>query len=298
MEAVNSLGYSPNFGARALAAKRTNTIGAVVPTLENAIFARGLQAFQEEVTRNGATLLVASSGYQEDVEEQQIRNLVARGADALLLIGTERSEDIYTFLRNRDLPWVNAWSFRKSSDSCFVGFENRSAAREMTEKVIERGHTKIGMIAGITKGNDRARDRMLGVMDAIREHDLPIEELRIIESKYSFAGGANAAESLLGTDPRPTVMICGNDILAMGAMKRIKSLGLRIPEDISVTGFDDIAVSAFAEPELTTVHVPHREMGRLAAVSLLFLLEKKGPCEGHNLDTYIVERKSLSAPPK
>lgn len=297
MEAVNSLGYSPNFGARALAAKRTNTIGAVVPTLENAIFARGLQAFQEEVTRNGSTLLVASSGYQEDVEEQQIRNLVARGADALLLIGKDRNEKIYTFLKNRDLPWVIAWSYRTTSENCFVGFDNRTAAKEMAQKAIELGHTKIGMIAGITKGNDRARERMLGVMDAFKEHDFPTEALRIVESKYNFAGGGKAAETLLGMDPQPTVIICGNDILAIGAIKKIKAMGLRVPEDISVTGFDDISVSSIIEPELTTVHVPHREMGRIAAASLLSMLGKGGHCESQKLNTYIVERNSLASPP-
>ncbi|MCP4237893.1 MAG: LacI family transcriptional regulator, partial [Aestuariibacter sp.] len=91
---VKLLGYPPNFGARALAAKQTKTIGAVIPTMENAIFARGLQAFQETISENGSTLLVASSSYQRQLEEEQIRTLIARGADAILLIGEDRSDEI------------------------------------------------------------------------------------------------------------------------------------------------------------------------------------------------------------
>lgn len=298
LTAVNMLGYSPNFGARALAAKRTNTIGAVVPTLENAIFARGLQAFQEEVTRNGATLLVASSSYQQELEEEQIRNLVARGADALLLIGNDRSEDIYTFLKKRGIPWVIAWNFQEAPDHCFVGFDNQSAAKEITEKAIRLGHTRIAMIAGITRGNDRARDRLLGVKDAIKEDGLPIESFNVIEAQYSFAAGGDAIETLLKIKPRPTVVICGNDILAVGAIKRLKSLGLKVPEDISITGFDDIEVASVIDPELTTVHVPHRAMGTKAAESLQKMIEQDDPCESQKLDTFIAVRQSLSNPPE
>src|SRR6056300_579526 len=104
MSAINELGYSPNFGARALAAKRSNTFGAVIPTMDNAIFARGLQAFQEELHANGITLLVASSQYQAKIEEEQIQTLVTRGADAVLLIGFDRMPSIYEFLKKRDVP--------------------------------------------------------------------------------------------------------------------------------------------------------------------------------------------------
>ncbi|OUS08461.1 LacI family transcriptional regulator [Rhodobacterales bacterium 52_120_T64] len=298
MAAVNLLGYSPNFGAQALAAKRTNTIGAVVPTLENAIFARGLQAFQEEVTRNGATLLVASSSYQQKLEEEQIRSLVARGADALLLIGDNRSEEIYTFLKKRGVPWVIAWNFQDGSEHCFVGFDNRSSAKEITDKAINLGHTRIAMIAGMTRGNDRARDRLRGVEDAIIEGGLPIDSFNVIEAQYSFADGGDAMEALLQNEPRPTVVICGNDILAVGAIKRLKSLGLNVPEDISITGFDDIAVASVIEPELTTVHVPHRAMGTKAAESLLKMIEQDDPVESQQLDTFIAERQSLTSPPK
>ena len=110
LSAVAELGYSPNFGARALAAKRTNTIGAIIPTMENAIFARALQAFQEELRQNGVTMLVASSSYKPELEAEQIRTLVARGADGLLLIGHQRDPSLYEFLEKQGVPVLVAWS--------------------------------------------------------------------------------------------------------------------------------------------------------------------------------------------
>jgi LacI family transcriptional regulator len=154
------------------------------------------------------------------------------------------------------------------------------------------------MIAGITRGNDRARDRLLGVKDAIIENGIPIESFDVIEAPYSFVDGGDAIETLLKNNPRPTVVICGNDILAVGAIKRLKSLGLMVPEDISITGFDDIEVASVIEPELTTVHVPHRAMGTKAAKSLLKMIEQDDPCESQQLDTFIAVRHSLSKPPE
>src|SRR6056297_1290979 len=111
MEAVAALGYAPNFGARAMVSRRTRTIGAIIPTMENAIFARGLQAFQEELHARGYMLLVASSAYQPKIEEEQIRALVARGADGLLLIGHDRDPAIYDYLRARSIPVLSAWVY-------------------------------------------------------------------------------------------------------------------------------------------------------------------------------------------
>lgn len=296
--AVRLLGYSPNFGARALAAKRTNTIGAVIPTMENSIFARGLQAFQETISKNGSTLLVASSSYRRELEEEQIRTLVARGADAILLIGEDRSDEIYEFLRKRGIPYVLAWNYRPDSSHCFVGFDNLAAAKEMANKVLDLGHSNIGMIAGLTLENDRARDRVLGVREALAEHDIPAENFTLIEVPYDFENAGDAIETLLASDPRPTAIICGNDILATGAVKRAKSIGLRVPEDISITGFDDIEVSTIIEPGLTTVHIPHRDMGKIAAECLLEMRKNDTVVQSRELKPFIIERGSLSMPSK
>ena len=159
-QAIQTLGYSPNFGAQAMAAKRTNTIGAIIPTMENAIFARGMQAFQETLAENGITLIIASCSYRPELEEEQIRSLVARGADALLLIGQSRPAATYQFLARRNIPYVLAWAHKKESQHCYIGFDNQAAAQTITRQVLELGHRNLGVIVGLTRNNDRARDRI------------------------------------------------------------------------------------------------------------------------------------------
>ena len=293
---VEELGYTPHFGGRALASNRSNTIGAVIPTMDNAIFARGLQAFQETLADAGVTLLVASSSYDDKREFEQIRALVSRGIDGLLLIGSARPEETYEFLNRRRMPYVLTWNYRPDRNVCYVGFDNRAAAQSMARAVIERGHRRIAMIAGITASNDRASDRVDGVRDALDEAGLSGRELPVVEAVYSLSGGRRACAALLEREPRPTALICGNDVLAVGAITLAKSRNLRVPDDISITGFDDIELAEAVEPGLTTVHVPHRRMGEAAARALLAVLEGEANGQGLELETRLVVRQSLAPP--
>jgi len=232
-EAVATLGYSPNFGAKALASKRTNTYGAIIPTMNNAIFATGLQAFQETLAEHGATLLVASSNYDPQVEEEQIRAMIARGADGLLLIGQSRSEEIYQFLEQQNIPIVLAWSYDANSKYNMVGFDNAAAMFDMTQRAIEFGHKRFAFISAERQHNDRATERVRGTQQALTAAGLDADILPIVEVPYSM------------------------------------ELGIDVPRDLSITGFDDLEISRVVEPEIMTVHVPHRQMGRRAAEQLV-----------------------------
>ncbi len=293
MTAVRDLGYAPNFGARALAARRTNTFGAIIPTMENAIFARGLQAFQEELGRSGITLLVASSSYRPELEEEQIRSLVARGADALLLIGHDRTAESYAFLEQRGVPYVVAWAYDPEKSRVSIGFDNRAAMKALTEEVLGLGHRRLGLITAERNGNDRARERAEGVLAAVRERGLPEGAIRILETSYSIANGAASFRELMAAGERPTVVLCGNDVLAAGALTMAKTLGIRVPEEVSVTGFDDIELAQILSPSLTTVHVPHLEMGRGAAKLLLKLRNGETDVKSVELTAPVEWRESL-----
>ena len=296
MSAVDELGYTPNFGGRALASRKTNTAGAVIPTMDNAIFASALQAFQKKLSAAGMTLLVASSDYNPAQELDQIRNLVERGADGLLLIGQERPTASYEYLNKRRIPFVVAWTCRTDQSFCYVGFDNRLAAMRMAERVIETGHRDIAMISGVTRGNDRAAERVEGVRDALTMAGIDLTAFRLIEVHYSMDAAGRALDQLLSPSPPPTAVICGNDVLAAGAVLRAKELGLRVPEDISIVGFDDIELASVIEPKLTTVHVPHRRMGAAAAECLLEMQVKQHTVPGREFTTEIVERESLGPP--
>ena len=297
MEAVATLGYAPNFGARAMASRRTRTIGAVIPTMENAIFARGLQAFQEELRTLGYQLLVASSSYRQEVEEEQIRSLVARGADGLLLIGHDRAPLVGDFLRHRGLPTLVSWAYDPAQAGVSVGFDNRRAIRALAEETLDMGHREIAVISAPVADNDRARARVEGIRDAICARGLSVAGLRVIETDYGIETGGDAFEALMQARPRPTVVMCGNDVLAVGAVKRARILGLSVPGDVSVTGFDDIDIASVVDPALTTVHVPHRAMGVAAARLLIRMIEEDGTVASQELDAHVTWRDSLGIPP-
>jgi LacI family transcriptional regulator len=298
LAAVKELGYAPNFSARALAAKRTHTIGAVIPTMENAIFARGIQAFQEELGRHGFTLLIASSSYQEDLEAEQIRNLVARGADGLLLIGYHRSPALYDFLEKREVPALVAWSFDADAEQAAIGFDNRRAMADLAAHVLRLGHHHVGMISASIASNDRARDRVAGVREAMLHAGLDPNDLVLTETHYGIEQGATALREILARAPDTTSVLCGNDVLAIGALRAAKEMGLSVPGDVSITGFDDIELATLAEPGLTTVHVPHREMGRRSAQMLVSMLNEGSPVPRVQLQTDIRFRQSLGPPPR
>lgn len=297
MNTVRDLGYAPNFGARVLAAKRTNTFGAIIPTMENAIFARGVQAFQDELRKDGITLLVASSSYNPEQEEEQIRSLVTRGAEALLLIGQERTPQIYTYLEGRRIPFVVAWVYDETAPRISIGFDNRLSMKSLANEVFALGHRDIGVITADRKGNDRARERFDGIREAADENGLAPESLHVEETTYAIDHGVEAFTRLMQLVPRPTAVLCGNDVFAAGALLAAKNLGLRVPEDVSVTGFDDIEIAEIVTPSLTTVHVPHREMGRRAAQQLVSLRAGDDPGPSVELETSIKWRESLGPVP-
>ncbi len=293
MDAVNTLGYAPNFGARAMAARRTHTIGAIIPTMENAVFARGLQAFQEELRGQGYTMLVASSAYQADVEADQIRALVARGADGLLLIGHDRDPEVYRLLAAQGVATLVAWAYDPDEATPSVGFDNRIAMRALVQEVIAFGHRRLGLISADTVENDRARARVVGMREAMTEAGLSEDDLHVIETPYSIENGAKAFEKMMNLAQRPTAILCGNDVLAVGALRQARGMGIAVPDDVSICGFDDIELAQVAYPPLTTVHVPHSTMGQTAARVLIDMVENGTVPESLPLATQIVRRESL-----
>ncbi|PHR23244.1 MAG: LacI family transcriptional regulator [Hoeflea sp.] len=296
MKAVEALGYTPDFGGRALASRRTNTVGAIIPTMDNAIFARGLQSFQEALSKFGKTLLVASSGYSPAREREQMEVMAGRGVDGMLLIGSARPDSSVDFLRRRGIPFLGAWNLG-DAEGYFVGFDNHAAAAELTQMVLDKGHRRLAMIAGISQMNDRAADRMEGVRATAERAGIARAQLPVIEAAYTFDDGARAFGELMALSPRPTAVMCGNDVLAVGAMQKARELGLGVPEDVSITGFDDIDLASVVAPKLTTIRVPHRRMGEAAAEMLIKLINKQPVERQIEIPTAIVERDTLGPPP-
>ena len=268
-EAVNALGYTPHGAARALASHRSNTIGAVIPTLDNAIFATVVQTLQKELAARGRTLLLATSNYDPKQERGQIENLIVRGIDGLMLTGEERDKALYDLLDRRGIRFASTYVHHPNSPYPTVGFDNRRAMHRVVEYLLDLGHQSFAMVAGMTHGNDRARERILGVREALERSGLHLDPTCTLERPYSLSAGREALRHFAAQTTRPTAVICGNDVLALGALLEASVMGLRVPEDISITGFDDLDLAREIPPGLTTIHAPLEEMGRQTAAYLL-----------------------------
>ncbi|HUS53689.1 MAG TPA: LacI family DNA-binding transcriptional regulator, partial [Thermohalobaculum sp.] len=267
-DAVIELGYVPNGAARALASQRSHAIGLIVPTLENTNFAITAEAAQRRLVDASYNLIVASTGYDPARESDQIQSLVAHGVDGIILVGAQRDPDVTDFLKSRCVPYVVTWLLASDDTPC-VGFDNAEAARRLASHLLDLGHRQIGVIAGLTKNNDRAAARLEGVRRALGERGLALPRELLIERPYRIAEGQFALRALLATSPQPTAVVCGNDQLAFGALIECGRQGIAVPDEVSIVGFDDLEFASQIVPALTTIHVPAEQIGLRAAEYLL-----------------------------
>ena len=294
--AIDSLGYIPDGAARALASRQSKIIGAVVPSLDNALFAAGIQSLQRRLKYHGYTLIVASHEYDLDEELEEVKILLRQGVDGLLLVGSRHDPKLIQMLENKAVSYVNCWAYDPHSKQPCIGFDNRKAARKITQHLLDLGHTDFAVIAGRTENNDRAADRLRGIAEVIRENNLSLPEDRIQQSYYSVKRGREAMRMLLKADKRPTAVLCGNDILALGAIAECQSAGIKVPQDISITGFDDLDMSSQMIPALTTIHVPSAEMGEQAADFLVAQIRQQSPVLHTEIMTDLMLRETTTKP--
>lgn len=297
-EAVQALGYVAHGAARALATRRTHTIGAVIPTLDNAIFANTTHALQKALDEAGYTLLLASHEFDPDNELRVTRALMARGVDGLVLVGATHHPELFRMIEAHGVPYVLSWALDKAGRHPCVGFDNRAAATRLVKYLLELGHRRFAMISGITVNNERALERRDAVRDALAARGIALPAARVVEKPFTLtAGREGLAELLDAAETPPTAVICGNDVLAIGAVAECHARGLRVPQDVSVTGFDDMEIAAVITPSLTTVRFPTAELGTLAAQHLLARLAGKPVPQRRELAVELVVRES-TAPPK
>jgi LacI family transcriptional regulator len=296
-EAARILGYVPHGAARALASRRSRTVGTVVPTLDNPIFARSAQALQRALADAGYTLLVASHEYDAATELDVTLALVERGVDGLVFVGTDHSPELYQFLARSGIPFELTWALDPDRHHHCIGFSNRLGAIRVTRHLIELGHRDFALISGHTRHNDRARERAAGVREALAAHGLTVPAHRYVETAFSIASGRAALARILDRDATPTAIACGNDLLAFGAMLECAARDLAVPRDVSIAGFDDIELAAEVAPPLTTIHIPSADIGRRAAERLLARLAGRRVPRVEELPVDLIVRGSTGPAP-
>ena len=295
-QAVELLGYVAHGAARALASRRTRTVGAVIPTLDHAIFANTTHALQKTLDEAGYTLLLACHEFDAVAEARMTQALIERGVDGLVLLGTSHRPAVFRMIETHQVPYVLTWALDASGEHPCVGFDNRAAAIRMTRYLLELGHREFAMISGITEGNERAGERLEGVREALVAAGIVLRPERVVEKPYTLPAGREGLREVMRTTPRPTAVVCGNDVLAIGALAECQDAGLAVPQQVSVTGFDDLEMAAVVPPGLTTVHFPTAELGVHAAQNLLARLAGRAAPGRTELPVELVVRGSAAAP--
>ena len=295
--AIRQLGYVAHGAARALSSRRNYTFGAVIPDLDNAIFASTTSALQKAFDEQGYMLIVACNFYDIDVELRLTRNLIERGIDGLVLVGTEHRPELFALLHDFGIPYVLTWAHDETGQLPSVGCDHRKAMAGLTQYLLELGHRDFAVISGITKNNDRVRQRLAGVLDTLEAAGVKTPRERIVEGPFSYRAGQAAMETFLAMERAPTAVMCLNDVPAIGAMSACNAAGLRVPGDISITGCVDLEVASMVQPPLTSVHFPTADMGHYAGIYLLAQINGAEVRKQQVLPTRLVVRGS-TAPPR
>jgi len=294
-KACQELGYVINRAARTLASRRSMTIGAVVPSLGSETFARPLAEFQKIIHEAGYTLLLANSNFDPATELKEVNKLIEYGIDGIMLVGHTHESQLWQRLAQQDIAYVQAFSIDTHRPS--VGYDSEGAAEQIVEHLLGLGHQYFAVIAGTPPSNDRLSDRLAGTQRALARHGLELDPQAVYNSAYTMNDARQAMFQLLDSPQPPTAIICGNDLLAFGAMRAANQRYLRIPNDISIVGFNDYEYAEHLEQPLTTMRVDLPAIGAAAAGYLLAALEGKNPPRHQILTTELIVRGSTGTAP-
>ena len=293
LAAVERLEYRPSVIARGLRLQRTRTLGMLVPDITNPFFPPIIRGAEEAARERGYELVLCNTDDMPERETASLRLLRERQADGLLIATSRMADATVSSVRRDRFPFVLVNRGSRSTADHSIEVDNETAARNVVAHLVALGHRRIAHIAGPLSTTTGA-ERSAGYRTAMHERGLG-DGIRIVEATaYSEDAGRAAGAALIAF--RPTAIFAANDLLAIGALQALRSAGLRVPADVSLVGVNDIPLVGLIDPPLTTMRVPQREMGQLAARMLVALLEGE-PIERPQvlLETQLVVRGSTAA---
>lgn len=295
---IADLGYIPNNSARGLRTRKTFTIAAVIPDITNPYYPEFIRGIQDTARVHDYDVLAFNTDGERDIELASLEAARRNRVDGVIVTPFFVTvADLMPLLREgtpvtlqQDLPED---VIPPNLPLDLVSISGEDAARAVVSYLIDRGHTRIGMISGRVATPPR-EGRVRGYRRALEEHHVPLEEVLVRGGDFTEAGGHEAMRELLAMSPRPTAVFAANDLMAMGALLACRELGVRVPEDIALAGFDDIPAAKLVHPPLTTLNQHSHATGRRAAELLLSRIDgtHSGPTRREVLDFDLVPRSS------
>jgi DNA-binding LacI/PurR family transcriptional regulator len=263
LEAAQALGFRFNEIGRSLQAQRSRTLGVIVPTVANPVFAEAIDGIQDTARARGYQLLLACSNYDPNEELQSLSMLLAKQVDGLVMTVSNADDSAaIDAVRRAQVPFVLVFN-QPCTAVPAVAVDNFAAAREVGARLLALGHGNAAFVAGRFRMSDRSRQRYDGVCAAYAQAGAPQPEL--LEVDYLLLDHRDTLAALLERRPETSALFCSNDMLALSAIGALREFALRVPEDLSVVGFDGIALSTAVSPRLATIATPCAAMGRTAA---------------------------------
>lgn len=293
--AIRSLNYRPNLVARGLATGRTMTVGVLTQEIVSTFFNEAMRGVEDGLAGHHYDAVFASGHWQPEVELQRFNSLVGRGVEGVILIHPG-IDDAALERHALTVPMVVVGRRVAASCVCSLGLDHHEGAKQAMRHLLELGHRRIAFIGG-PAGRGDADERHRAYADMLAEAGVPFDARLVAPGNYVESGGLAAMNMLLDRGLPFTAVFAANDDSAYGAMLALHRRGLRVPDDVSVVGFDDVDHSAFSLPPLTTVRQPLRELGREAANAIVALIGERKPPRGALLRQELIVRESTRALP-
>jgi DNA-binding LacI/PurR family transcriptional regulator len=293
--AVEQLGYRPNTIARSLVTRSTQTIALLLPDITNPFYAALVSGIQQAALAEGWTMLLCTTESDAEREEHYLRVLRAKQVDGALVDGLVLPSDRIARFVEEGFPIVCLDRDIDSRSIPLVQVDNRLGGRIATQHLIDLGHMRIAHVTGAGELGI-SDERLAGYRDALTEAGLPVDFQLVEEGRFTDEGGHDAARKLLEGKPDLTAIFAANDLSALGVMNAVAEVGKRVPEDVSVVGFDDLHLSAYTSPPLTTIRQPAVEIATLATAILIGLTRgHQAERMRHLLEPELVVRASTQA---
>jgi LacI family transcriptional regulator len=266
MKAIEELKYHPNLHARSLAGGKSKTIGVLVSNLENPFFFDIYKTIEDDAHANGYEVLMANTDYRSEQLITSVRLMIGRRVAGLAAIVSEMAPELMEELNDSRTPVVFYDVGTPRQNITNIRVDYRRGIEKVVEYLHSLGHRRLGFV-GHHAILGPINERMKAVMDAVAR--IPALEVRTAADADTLDGGRIATRALLATGFEPTAIICVNDITAVGALRELRERGIRVPQDMSVTGFDNVKLSEFCYPALTTVHIPRDRVGHIISECLM-----------------------------
>ena len=292
-EAAKLLGYRPNLHARSLAEQRTGTIGVLINDLHNPFFSDVVDGLEAEADTHGLRVLILNGGRDPDREARAIETYLQFQVEALILIGSRLDDDnLIEAAKTVPVAIVAAGWDHSGIDT--ITTDDEKGAALAVDHLVSLGHRRIVHLDGAA--NISAEPRRTGYVHAMQRHGL---EPVVVLAGDDEDDAAGAIDRVFDTAPLPTAIFAFNDLVAAGALDSIEDKGLRVPEDISVVGYDNTFIASLNHLALTTVNQPRRQMGRMAVTAMTERIAgTRSETVRHRLDPELVARQTSAAPPE